>query len=98
MSEGALASLRRSYHAAVFERVLRVNPDGIPNNADKGSKGSVRISQGIVREIDLGSTPDGIAGQTAGKQFEEVTRDFLQTAFLGIVPFSVELRMAARVC
>lgn len=82
MSPGTFADLRRQYHAAVFERVLRVNTRGVPNNADKSSSGSVQISQSIVREIDLGTAADRIPGQTAGKQFEEVTRDFLRTSFL----------------
>lgn len=82
MSPGTFADVRRQYHAAVFERVLRVNSQGVPNNADKSSRGSIHISQTIVRGIALGTATDQIPGQTAGKQFEEVTRDFLKASFL----------------
>lgn len=81
MTGGALAELRRQYHAAVFERVLRTNAAGVPNNADKSSRGSVEISRGILREIALGPISAKLPGQTSGKQFEEVTLDFLRSAF-----------------
>lgn len=82
MSPGTFADLRRLYHAAVFERVLRVRETGAPNNADAGSVASAEIGRGIVAEIGLDPLVGQIAGQTAGRQFEEVTMDFLRSAFL----------------
>lgn len=82
MSPGTFADLRRLYHAAVFERVLRIRENGAPNNADAGSVASVEIGRGVVAEIGLDPLVGRIPGQTAGRQFEEVTMDFLRSAFL----------------
>ncbi len=64
MSLGRVGELRRLYHSAIFERVLRARPGGTPSNADKGSAGSVWISKGIVCEIGLDPANGQIAGQS----------------------------------
>ena len=78
---GRLEALRRAYHRKVFRDVLRVSASGIPNNADSGNTASVRLGKGIVDEIGLKVSSEKLAGQTAGRLFEEATRGYLQSAF-----------------
>ncbi len=78
---GRIEDLRRAYHRRVFKDVLRTTASGIPNNADSGSAASVRLGRGIVGGIGLKVSPGRLAGQTAGRLFEEATKDFLREAF-----------------
>ena len=78
---GRIEALRRAYHRQIANDVLRQNASGIPNNADSGSASSVRIARGIVQSIGLPLGSGKLAGQTAGRRFEEVTRIFLRDAF-----------------
>lgn len=90
MSLGALARLRRRYHRRLFRDVLRLS-DGKPNNADKGGTSSVRIAKRVIEEIGIPVQRGRLAGQTAGSQFEEATKDFLSDALAIIaVPQSGE--------
>lgn len=81
MSRGRLYDLRLEYHRRIVGDVLRLDASSIPNNADRGSASSVSISQGIVERIGGGVAEGRLAGQTAGRQFEAATRDFLEEAF-----------------
>ncbi|MYB39408.1 MAG: restriction endonuclease [Gammaproteobacteria bacterium] len=81
MTESGIVELRRRYHRSIFDDVLRVSEAGLPNNADRGSKASVRIANGIVEQIGMSPKSESIPGQTAGNRFEGATRDFLQGAF-----------------
>lgn len=78
---GRIEDLRRSYHQRICRDVLRKNAEGIPNNADKNSSASARLGRGIVDNIGIQIEVGALAGQTAGRLFEEATRDFLREAF-----------------
>ena len=78
---GRIEALRRAYHRQIANEVLRQNASGVPNNADGGSASSARIAKGIVRNIGLPLGSDKLAGQTAGRRFEEATKTFLRDAF-----------------
>ncbi len=78
---GRIEVLRRAYHRQIASEVLRQNASDVPNNADSGSASSVRIARGIVRNIGLPLGSDKLAGQTAGRRFEEATKNFLGDAF-----------------
>ena len=78
---GRIEALRRAYHRQIARDVLRQTESGTPNNADSGSSSSVRIARGIVENIGLQIGSEKLAGQTAGRRFEEATRTFLCDAF-----------------
>jgi hypothetical protein len=75
------AEARRSFHAALLERVLLTNELGVPANADGGNKASVAIASGI--RARLGSEVSGarLAGQMAGNLFEDISCKFLTETF-----------------
>ena len=81
MTTGKIGRLREKYHDNLFKHVLRINESGAPNNADSGSKASVKTARGIIERIGLQPIAGQIPGQTAGQKFEETTRDFLHKAF-----------------
>lgn len=76
-----MKELRSAYHRWICEEVLRKNSAGVPNNADITSKTSVRLSKGISNRLGWPIKTGSLPGQTAGRQFEEVTRDFLRETF-----------------
>ncbi len=82
---GKIEDLRRLYHQQICRDVLRKNAEGIPNNADKDSPASVRLGKGIVDNIGIQIRVGTLAGQTAGRRFEEATKVFLRDAF-GLLP------------
>lgn len=76
----SIADLRRSYHRQICERILYVD-NGIPNFADSSSEASIAISAQVVSQLSYPLSRERISGQTAGSRFEQVTREFLQSAF-----------------
>jgi hypothetical protein len=72
--------LRRSYHKELCKQVLALRA-GVPNNADKDSKRSVEIADGVVRRIGLKVSSRPPTEQRVGKLFEEVTLKYLEGAF-----------------
>lgn len=73
-----LAEARRSFHAALLGSVLRKDAKGVWSNADKDSRPSREMAQGIAEQ--LGETVQGarLAGQMSGSKFEEICREFLE--------------------
>ena len=78
---GKIEELRRAYHRQICEEVLRQSKAGVPNNADKGNKASIRIGNGIIECIKFPVKIGKLAGQKKGHRFEAATRDFLREAF-----------------
>ena len=75
------AEARRSFHAALLEKVLRANADGIPSNADGANGVSVSIANGILTRLGAEATGARLAGQMSGNQFEAITCKFLSQTF-----------------
>jgi hypothetical protein len=73
--------LRRKYHATICAEIIRTK-NGIPNMADVGSSLSRLISQNLLMLLPYEVGVTEIRGQTAGERLEQVTRDFLEEAFL----------------
>ena len=76
----SITQLRSAYHRHICEQVLSLR-NGIPNIADVGNKASVAISLELVNRLNYPLAPKAPAGQTTGRLFEQLTRDFLQEAF-----------------
>lgn len=76
-----LKTLRQRYHEQLCRKLLAVDKEGIPNNADRHSELSVSLAKGMLREMRLSPRKKGSAGQTAGKVFEFLTAQYLQAAF-----------------
>ena len=51
-----LAEARRSFHAALLEKVLRADKNGIPSNADGNNGVSVAIAKGILTRLGAEAT------------------------------------------
>ncbi len=73
--------LRDEYHKNICNRILFIDSNGVPNNADKHSKLSVTLAQGIVSQLKFSMSDKKPSGQTSGKLFEEVTKKYLKQAF-----------------
>ena len=75
------ATARRSFHKALLASVLSVDSKGIPSNADSYSAMSVRIATGILERLGAGAASGRLAGQSAGSQFEEICKEYLELTF-----------------
>lgn len=79
--EALLAIERKKYHKALLEKgVLTIDKDGVPSNADKSSKLSITIANGIAQAL-MAETAEKAVGQTAGAKFELVNMEFLEATF-----------------
>lgn len=79
--QALIAEARRRYHAGLLANgVLTIDVKGIPSNADKDSKLSVRIAQGIAKKL-MAETQEKAVGQTAGAKFEQLNMEFIEATF-----------------
>ncbi|MEA3339386.1 MAG: NgoMIV family type II restriction endonuclease [Chloroflexota bacterium] len=79
-----IVELRQVYHRRLCKEIIRFRGDGeteYPNFADKGNNSSRAIASGIVQQLNCELSYESISGQTAGRLFESITRDFLEKAF-----------------
>lgn len=83
MSHAQIAVARKKYHAKLLQTVLTVNSQGIPSNADKDSKLSVKIAKGIAEILEY-ETGERLAGQTSGSEFETINAEFIRETFLSL--------------
>ena len=74
--------LRRSYHERICSEVIYLKEGSIPNMADKGSKPSKEISINLLKLLPYSISSTEISGQTAGKRFELITKNFLENVFV----------------
>lgn len=81
----SIIKLRKKYHKEICSKLIRIRKNSIkgdyPNNADGDSKISVKIAWGILNELCKKPQYGNLSGQTAGKIFEEVTKDFIEISF-----------------
>jgi hypothetical protein len=87
----SIYELRQGYHRRICQQIIQKRRKEYdrkerrvveyPNFADVGSKASVDIAWGIVQSLGCAPKSGNMAGQTAGRRFEEITKDFLEEAF-----------------
>lgn len=73
---------RRAFHAALLAEVLHIDAHGVPANADKDSKNSLRLAQSIAEQLKAETGRSRLAGQTAGNKFEALVASFVEATFL----------------
>ena len=66
--------------------ILRTDQGGIPSNADRASKISVKIAQGIIARLGTEVKGARLAGQMSGSQFEDICAEFLNVTFACLQP------------
>jgi hypothetical protein len=79
--EAFFQTARRQFHAALREKVLRLDR-GVLSNADKGNTASKAIALGIGNKIGATKSGEKLKGQEAGNQFEIAVADFVRETFL----------------
>src|SRR5260370_27860137 len=79
--EALFSSARKTYHALLRDRVLRLE-NGVPSNADTGNNASKAVALGILKRIGLETAGIKLKGQTAGREFEIATTSFFRETFL----------------
>jgi hypothetical protein len=81
---GKIAELRRAYHIALCEKVIRLRGKQgqiAPNFADSNSSTSRDIATLILEQLGCSCAQGKISGQKAGRLFESITRSFLAQSF-----------------
>ena len=76
-----ISKARREFHATVLDTLLARTSAGGPSNADKGSRPSIAIANGILDRLGPARTAPKIAGQTYGADFEGVCMAFVSMCF-----------------
>lgn len=80
-AKSQLAIARKAYHARLLRGVLTVNDKGVPSNADKDSRLSVKIASSIALQLES-ETGERLAGQTSGSEFESINAEYVRETFL----------------
>lgn len=79
--DALLTQERKKYHKSLLENgVLTIDSHGVPSNADKSSRLSICIANGIA-EILMAETAEKAVGQTSGAKFEQINMEFLLNTF-----------------
>lgn len=76
-----LTEARKRFHEELLRSVLRTDDRGVPSNADKHSRASVDIAVGIAARVGSSAIGTRLAGQMAGRRFEEICKDYLEETF-----------------
>lgn len=84
MSQALITQLRNQFHRSLAEKILFVNSEGVPTNADKDSRVSVAVASALVDEIGGIGAAARQSGQTSGVLFERATAEFVADAFAGL--------------
>ena len=76
-----ITEARKQYHQELLSNgVLTIDRGDIPSNADRASKLSIQIAQGITRRL-MAEVHEKAVGQTSGAKFEQVNMNFLENTF-----------------
>jgi hypothetical protein len=76
-----LAAAREAYHARLLGSVLTISDKGVPSNADKDSRLSVKIAYSIANQLES-ETGERLAGQKSGHEFESINAEYVRDTFL----------------
>ena len=76
-----LSEARTAFHASLLDNLLHDDLKGVPTNADKDSKVSVKIAAALLKQLGNPTPAPRLAGQEAGKKFEQICCQFLQATF-----------------
>ena len=75
-----IESARKEFHGQLLSGLLTTDR-GIPSNADRASKISVDIANGIVSRLGSNISAARLPGQASGSRFERVCEEFLAATF-----------------
>ena len=79
--QALIAQARKRYHKELLDnKVLTVDVNGVPSNADSSSRLSISIAQGIARRL-MADIQNKALGQTSGAKFEQLNMEFLEATF-----------------
>ena len=81
-SDAYFAEARRQFHAGLLaQRILSLDSNGVPSNADKSQVASVEYAKRIAESLKVETVAERLAGQTSGGGFEQACADFLSATF-----------------
>jgi len=76
-----LTTLRMRYHQQICSEAIFMKQKDAPSIADVGSKLSIQLAKDMLQRIGVSVHKEKINGQTAGKRFEDITKEYLEAAF-----------------
>jgi hypothetical protein len=75
-----LSTARAAYHAALLDKLLVLDDNGVPSNADKSQTSSRFIATQIATALGAVAAPP-LSPQTAGDEFERITAAYINGVF-----------------
>ena len=79
--ESGIAELRGRYHREICRQILGLR-SGTLSNADRSSHTSQSLANGLLEQLGYPLCQDPPRGQTAGKIFTDLTKSYLDDAFM----------------
>jgi len=76
----SITSLRNRFQRRVCSESVFLKSGHTPSIADTGSKLSTQVAEGIIKALGYPLNAQSIDGQTAGKNFEMIARDFIESS------------------
>lgn len=77
-----MKELRNLYHREICEKVMFVDSNNFPNNADRYSDISTVLARGMIQRFGYPLRATSPSGQTSGNLFEQVTAAYLERTFM----------------
>jgi hypothetical protein len=72
---------RARFHSELLSKILSINDEGVPSNADKTNITSKKIALGIFRALNGQGVSTKESGQTKGSKFEQFCANFIKRTF-----------------
>jgi hypothetical protein len=81
-----IVELRKAYQLRIRQEIIRISHNAkrnwdYPNFADGDNRNSVAIANGIVTRLPESIHIDILSGQTKGRTFESITKEYLEESF-----------------
>lgn len=76
-----LTQARLAFHASLLGTILTSDSDGVVSIADRANNASKAIATGLIQKIGQETIQTKQSGQTSGRKFEDICKDFVDAAF-----------------
>ncbi len=85
MMQSIISIARQNFYESLLNSVLTIDHSGVPSNADKNNRLSIKLSKGIAKKLGCKNISERLAGQKSGNEFEKICADYIESIFLKLL-------------